>query len=291
MHAGGNPPGYAGREVTQPPNWHGLVTWDVFLNGLATGTFLVAAVAELVRPDLFAPLAVWAYPAALVLLLADLACLVLDLGDPLRFHHMLRVFKPLAPMSLGTWFLSAFALALTAVVGQAVAAALGWLPAESPVTRGLHAGLLVATLPLAFGSAAYKGVLFSTTAQPGWRDARWLGAYHTSGAFALGSAALLLGSMIQGADATDVLRTALVVSVTLNLVPLILLGRDLAPTLPVSRPGRYLLGAGALAVAPVAFLLVGGTASLVFGGLLVLCAGFGVRSIVVHLPHAVRAAG
>ena len=32
----------------------------------------------------------------------DLLFLVLDLGDPLRFHYMLRVFKPSAPMSLGT---------------------------------------------------------------------------------------------------------------------------------------------------------------------------------------------
>ena len=61
---------------------------------------------------------------ALVFLVIDLLLLVADLGDPLRFHHMLRVFKPSSPMSLGTWCLTAYSLPLTA------AAALGLLPAE-----------------------------------------------------------------------------------------------------------------------------------------------------------------
>src|SRR3954452_5717201 len=116
MHTAPRSAGYADREVTQPPNWHGLVVADVFLNAVATGLFLVAAVGELARPDLFAPVVVWAYPVALVLLLADLSCLVLDLGDPLRFHHMLRVFKPSWPMSLGTWCLTAYSLPLALLV-------------------------------------------------------------------------------------------------------------------------------------------------------------------------------
>ena len=53
-----------------------------------------------------------------MLLIVDLACLVLDLGDPLRFHHMLRVFKPSSPMSLGTWCLSAYSLPLTLLVAS-----------------------------------------------------------------------------------------------------------------------------------------------------------------------------
>ena len=44
--------------------------------------------------------------------------LVLDLGDPLRFHHMLRVFKPSSPMSLGTWSLTVYSLPLTLIVAM-----------------------------------------------------------------------------------------------------------------------------------------------------------------------------
>jgi hypothetical protein len=43
----------------------------------------------------------------------------------------------------------------------------------------------------ALGSAIYKGVLLSTNAQPGWRDARWLGGYLTNSALLLGCAELL----------------------------------------------------------------------------------------------------
>src|SRR5947209_12304571 len=34
--------------------------------------------------------------------------LIADLGDPKRFHHMLRVFKPGSPMNLGTWVMTAY---------------------------------------------------------------------------------------------------------------------------------------------------------------------------------------
>ena len=98
-----------------------------------------------------------------------------DLGDPLRFHHMLRVFKPTSPMSFGTWCLTAFSFPLSAIVLLQLLALIGGLPTATGWVRGLHLlGVLAGVLP-AFGAAAYKGVLFSTTAQPGWRDARWLG--------------------------------------------------------------------------------------------------------------------
>ena len=66
------------------------MTLDILFNNLSTGLFLVAAIGELVAPATFGPLARVAYPIALLFLLADLVCLVLDLGDPLRFHHMLQ---------------------------------------------------------------------------------------------------------------------------------------------------------------------------------------------------------
>src|SRR5438128_706069 len=105
--------GYATRPVTNAPNWHALVVADTLFNSLTTGLFLAAGLGELASPDAFAAVADIAYPLALVFLAADLACLVADLGDPRRFHHMLRVFKPTSPMSLGTWCLTAYALPLT----------------------------------------------------------------------------------------------------------------------------------------------------------------------------------
>src|SRR3954453_9690364 len=149
--------GYAGGPVTKPPAWHGLVAWDLLFNNLTTGLFLVAALAELAAPEVFTPVARAAYPLALVLLLADLVCLVLDLGDPLRFHHMLRVFKPTSPMSLGTWCLTVYSLPLT------VAAALSLWPAGGLAVEWARKAAVVLGLLPALGSAMYKGVLLSTS--------------------------------------------------------------------------------------------------------------------------------
>jgi hypothetical protein len=277
--------GYANRGVTQPPTWHGLVAWDMFLNAAATGLFLAAAVGELARPALVAPLAVWAYPIALVLLLADLTCLVLDLGDRLRFHHMLRVFKPGSPMSLGTWCLTAFSLPLTLmVVAELLAPAAGWFLTVC----------VVAGLPFAFGSAAYKGVLFSTTAQPGWRGARWLGGYHVSGAVAFGCAGLVLLDVVAGDhSAAAALRVAFGLLVALNAAALGLLAAELRPALAVAFPGGERVAFAAAVSAggvllPLALLAVGGRVAEVAAAVLVLAAGFAVRWVIVRLPHAAR---
>jgi hypothetical protein len=198
------PSPYAAGPGTKPPAWHGLVAWDMLFNRLTTGLFLVAALGELMAPEAFTPVAKAAYPLALALLLADLVCLVLNLGDPLRFHHMLRVFKPTSPMSLGTWCLTVYALPLT------VAAALSLLPAGGPALEWTRKVAMVFGLLPALGAAAYKGVLLSTNAQPGWRDARWLGGYLTNSALLLGCAEILALSVLMGqASATAVLRPAL----------------------------------------------------------------------------------
>src|SRR5919197_2306678 len=218
--------GYATGPVTKAPAWHGLVAWDMLFNGLTTGLFLVAAISELAAPDLFTSVAKAAYPVALVLLLVDLLFLVLDLGDPLRFHHMLRVFKPSAPMSLGTWCLTIFSLPLTVAAAISLLPA-GWMPLEW--LRRLAGGIGVLPAP---GSAVFKGGFLSTNAQTGWKDARWLGGYLTNSALMLGCAEMLVLSILMGhASAAAMLRPALGLLLVLNLVPLCLLAVDLRTTL------------------------------------------------------------
>lgn len=283
---------YADRDVTKPPDWHGLVVWDLVFNALATGLFLAAAPAELVNPARFGPVCAWAYPLALVLLSVDLLCLVLDLGDPLRFHHMLRVFKPSSPMSLGTWCLTAYSLPLTLIVAVDLALWLGWLPADSDAVAWGRTALLVLGLPAAFGSAMYKGVLFSTTSQPGWKDARWLGAYHTTSAVMLGAAVLLFLAVQSGhGEAVAALRPAVCVLIGLAAVLLGLLLAELRPEL-VRRTGprNYrdvaAAGLGVGALVPFVWLLLSGSpasVAVVTGWLLV--GSWAVRAAVVHLPH------
>jgi hypothetical protein len=286
--------GYAAYTNTNAPEWHWLVVWDILLNNLAIGLFLVAATADLVRPDLFQRICAVAYPIALLLLLADLLCLVLDLGDPLRFHHMLRVFKPSSPMSLGTWSLTAFSLPLTAVVLLEIATWTGILPATTPWLRMGHLSIVVAAIIPAFLSAAYKGVLFSTNAQPGWRDARAFGAYLMNSAIMLGSGQMLALSTVMGETrASTIAHTSLMLLIGLNLIPFLLLFLELKPALARAYDGKHIrIGLGTLVgtgfVFPLVLLIATHNFIITSIALLsLLLASFGIRAILVFLPHHV----
>jgi Ni/Fe-hydrogenase subunit HybB-like protein len=275
--------GYADRLVTKAPNWHGLVALDTLFNNMTTGLFLVAALGELFAPKVFAVVARSAYPIALLLLLADLFCLVLDLGDPLRFHHMLRVFKPTSPMSLGTWCLTVYALPLT------VLAALSVLPSGA-LEWARRPAIILGLLP-ALGAAVYKGVLFSTSAQPGWKDARWLGGYLASSAVMVGAAQLLLLSIATGQLVAAVaLRPALVLLLLLNAVSLGLVIRDTRATLARAydraRRGRLILVvAGGGVFAPLCLLAVAGPIPVAGAVLLIVLEALLIRTEIVRLPH------
>jgi Ni/Fe-hydrogenase subunit HybB-like protein len=283
---GGGESGYANMPVTKVPEWYGTIAWDALLNGMATGLFIAAAVSELAAPAVFTPVSKVAYPVALVLLLVDLGLLVLDLGDPLRFHHMLRVFKPGSPMSVGTWCLTIFSLPLTAAAGLSVLAEMG-MNFERVRILAVVAGLLPA-----FGSAAYKGVLLSTNAQPGWKDARWMGGYLTNSAILIGSGELLvLSDVMRQTQATAILRIAFIVLLVLNVIPLGLLFTNLQPThvrlytrAQEWRVGAFILTVGTLI--PLALTLLNGGLLFILGALIFLLLGsWSIRFIYVKIPH------
>ena len=279
--------GYANTPVVKVPDWYGMIACDALLNGMATGLFMTAAVSELVVPAVFAPVAKVAYLVALVLLLVDLGMLVLDLGDPLRFHHMLRVFKPYSPMSVGTWCLTIFSLPLSAAAGLSLLAEFGF---DFGWARLLA---VVAGLLPAFGSAAYKGVLLSTNSQTGWKDARWMGGYLTNSAILMGCGELfVLSALMEQAQATAILRTAFIVLLVLNLIPLGLLFVNLHPAhtrLYTSRQqwwaGVFIFVAGTLI--PLCLTLVNSGLPFIFGAVIfLLLASWVIRFVYIKIPHA-----
>src|SRR5262249_27805276 len=110
---------YYGRPVLKPPVWERRVATYLFAGGLAAGTALLGAGADLTRRE-HPRRARWL--GSLGGLLVSLWALVTDLGRPARCHHMLRVAKPPSPMSVGTWILSVFGpLAGVAAAREAVA--------------------------------------------------------------------------------------------------------------------------------------------------------------------------
>jgi hypothetical protein len=271
----------------------------MFFNGLTTGLFLTAAIGELMVPVTFAPLVRVAYPLALVLLLIDLACLVGDLGDPLRFHHMLRVVKLGSPMSVGTWCLTIYSLPLTLL---AVVSLLNW-PAFERVRDLVPSGVLsilewvrkpavVAAILPAIGSVVYKGVLISTNSQPGWKQARWLGGFLTSAAPLLGATLLyLLALLMKQERAVATLRICLVPLLALNFVVLVLLYRDVRGALESrweihQRLGIVLVPIGCGLIGPLALWPFArtGVAALVLVAFIMAAHVF-IRYAIVLLPH------
>jgi hypothetical protein len=170
---------------------------------------------------------------------------------------------------------------------------IGLLPSESIALEWVHWLAVVFCLLPAFGSVAYKGVLFSTCSQPGWKDARWLGAWMANSALTLGCAELLAISVLTGhSRAAAALRTVAAVLVVLNLIPTGFVFLEIRETLAriysdqqISRALVFTLVGGTLV--PVVLLLAGDGAPWRLGAvLLIVLGGFAVRSLFIKIPHA-----
>ncbi|HEV7563789.1 MAG TPA: NrfD/PsrC family molybdoenzyme membrane anchor subunit, partial [Solirubrobacterales bacterium] len=151
---------YYGNSIINPPVWEELeIAGYLFAGGLAGASSIVAAGADLSgRPAL----ARASRLAATVAVTASLGALIKDLGRPLRFLNMLRVFKPTSPMSVGVWILAGYA---PLAAGSAAGDVLGRAP-RSARLAGIGAGLLGA------GVASYTAALISNTSVPAWHEGR-----------------------------------------------------------------------------------------------------------------------
>jgi Polysulphide reductase, NrfD len=162
---------YYGRPVVKPAPWGHEVGAYLFLGGVAGGSGLLAAGAQLTGLE---TLRRNARLTALVAVLLSLVALVKDLGRPERFLNMLRTFKLTSPMNLGSWILSAYSagasLAAASEIDRMTGERLPLGPLR-PVLRavegpaGLEAGVLGAPL------AVYTAVLLGDTATPTWNAA------------------------------------------------------------------------------------------------------------------------
>jgi Polysulphide reductase, NrfD len=149
---------YYDRPVLKEPVWSWEVPAYFFAGGLAAGSAMLAAGADLLgRPDLARRGRIAAVAGAAV----GGGLLVADLGRPARFLNMLRVAKPTSPMSVGSWVLTLFGPAAGAA---ALSDVLGVFPRIGRVAE-LAAGALGPPL------ASYTAVLLADTAVPVWHEA------------------------------------------------------------------------------------------------------------------------
>ena len=189
--------------MLKPPVWRPEVGAYFFLGGLSAGAFVLARLAERFGGPPFRPLTRTGTTIAALAVLPCAPLLIVDLGDPKRFHHMLRVWKPGSPMNLGSWTLSGYTVcALLAAGREWLRARRGDAPPLHPFARAMDsaAGVAVdaAGIPLALLLAGYTGVLLSTTAAPIWCKNPWLGMLFSASAIGSGASALRLALEVAG---------------------------------------------------------------------------------------------
>jgi hypothetical protein len=251
---------YYGRPVVKPAPWGPGIAGYLFLGGLAGGSAVLGAGAQLTGR---AVLRRNCRLAALASVSLGAVALVQDLGRPERFLNMLRVIKLTSPMSLGSWILSAF----SAGAGVAAVAELDRMTGErlplGPLRRVLRAVEGPAGLEAAaFGPllAVYTAVLLGDTSTPTWNHARdeLPFVFVSSASLASAGLAMVTTPVAQTAPA----RKLAVLGVVGDLVATQVMRRRMDPVaaepLHDGRSGALLRVSEALAVAGGIGTLLGG---------------------------------
>jgi len=194
------------------PHWPLMIDIYFFLVGVAGGAFMAAGVAEIFGSEsdrVITKVGSW---LALLTVIPGPIFLIIDLGMPSRFLHMMLVskasqniglsaitigpfqVKPYSPMNLGAWALLGFGACAFAVVLTLYLEDIGRARDLGPL-RGAFGAIGVL---LGFFVAGYPGQLLAATAQPFWTNARPLGALFMAVGAATGLAAIALILSLRG---------------------------------------------------------------------------------------------
>jgi hypothetical protein len=161
---------YYGRPIVKPATWKNPeVPLYLFLGGLGGTSSVIGAMGEFTRRPRLAKAAHFTAAGGA---LASVVLLIIDLGRPMRFLHMLRVFKPTSPLSVGSYILSPFSALTVATAGLH---ALPWFPAVRALKLarwipGLRKGAAVGAAVFGGPMTTYTAVLLANTATPSWHE-------------------------------------------------------------------------------------------------------------------------
>ncbi|MFC7406564.1 NrfD/PsrC family molybdoenzyme membrane anchor subunit [Georgenia alba] len=271
---------YYGRPVVKAPPWEHDIPAYMFAGGLAAGSSLLAAGADLTgRPALRRV----GRLTSLGALGFSMAALVHDLGRPARFLNMLRTVKLTSPMSVGTWILSGYGLPAGIAAAAEASAALGLRRGPFRLLAALGRPAGIAAAVTAPPVAGYTAVLLSDTAAPTWHESyRELPfVFCGSAAAAAGGLATALVPMSQAGPARRLALGGAVAELVAEHRMEHRLGM-LAEPLRTGTGGKLMRAARALTAAGAALSLVAGrsrVAAVASGAALVagsVCTRFGV---------------
>ncbi len=283
------------------PHWYWWIIAYFFLGGIAAGAFLIASVVDLFAGAENRPVVRVGYLLAAPLAALCGLFLAVDLGQPLRFWHMLvnvttaqPAFKYWSPMSYGSWILTGFGLCAGAAF---LLVAAEW--------RGFGWARRLSKIPAAFGLAfaillvSYTGVLLNATNQRVWGDNVILGALFAASGTSTGIATIVLIISLWRGRSELILSRLERADLFTILVELVLL-LALITILAAAGTGGVLL-AGKLAPLLYGGVLVAGLliplglyfrpqflghATPIVASLLALVGGFILRAVIVFSAHA-----
>jgi formate-dependent nitrite reductase membrane component NrfD len=174
---------YYGRPVLKKPRWKAPhMPGYLYLGGLSGAASTMGALADATG---WRRLALTGKLTAVAAAAAGSGLLVAELGRPERFLHMLRVFKPTSPMSVGSWVLAAHGGLTGASAASAVTGIAPWLGRAAGAASAVTGPVL----------ATYTGVLIADTAVPAWHEAyRHLPLLFAGSALASAGSAGMIGT-------------------------------------------------------------------------------------------------
>ncbi|HEV2780044.1 MAG TPA: NrfD/PsrC family molybdoenzyme membrane anchor subunit [Actinophytocola sp.] len=230
------------QHFARSPDWTWYILAYFFFAGLSGGSYVIASLFRLRGDPADEPAARIGYYVSFAALLPCPVMLILDLGTPLRFWHMLwnttpgeagLNFEAASPMSVGVWALLIYgAFATVSFVDSLVRdGRLRW-PWLARLLGGAFGKVVVAVgAILGLFIAGYTGVLLSVSNQPVWSDTWALGGLFLASGLS-GSAALMLfllryrraaepssGPLIVSERLYAVLELALIVIFAITLIP------------------------------------------------------------------------
>jgi len=306
--------------LLQSSDWPLLIDLYFFLGGIAGGAFVIATIANLLDGQRYRDVVRVGYYIAFLAIIPAPIMLIVDLGLPTRFLHMMMVakpsaeigmdaitvgpfhFKPFSPMNAGAWALLGFSVfAFLAALDVFLEHRSGRSMSRLRLIVGVIGGFF------GFFLAAYPGVLLGATARPLFVSAHWLGALFLAVGASTGGAAIALVLSLLGGQRREALSRLMrftAFTLLLQLVALALfivavrmagsarIGQALTQLLFGPYSLTFWLGAVVVGiVAPLVLQLAGGikkagagVAALV--SVLILIGGFLVKHVIIAAGQA-----
>jgi formate-dependent nitrite reductase membrane component NrfD len=202
-------PSYYDISILKSPLWKWEIATYFYLGGLSAGAYVLGRLADRHGDKRHRDVTRVASYLALASILPAPPLLIHDLGDPKRFHHMLRVWKPSSPMNFGTWAITAYSgMATFDVVRQYIQdrSIRNGTAEHRKLARLMNDGKLLLVhdalgIPFALIVASYTGILLSCTSNPMWCKNPWLSPLFTASAISTGAEAI--GLVLECASAND----------------------------------------------------------------------------------------